>query len=75
LLLRPLPTWVFPAAWRTLYELTKVEPAVLKDGRVNPKMERKEVAALLPTNKRGEIISSGDSTNRAKCGSRHNKRS
>jgi hypothetical protein len=40
-----------PPSWGTLHELTKVEPAVLKaaikDGRVNPKMERKEVAALL----------------------------
>jgi hypothetical protein len=34
-----------PPSWGTLYQLTKVEPAVLKaaikDGRVNPKMERK----------------------------------
>lgn len=41
-----------PPAWGALYELTKVEPAVLKaaikDGRVNPKMERKEVAARRP---------------------------
>lgn len=41
-----------PPSWGTLYELTKVEPkllkAAIKDHRVNPKMERKQVAALLP---------------------------
>lgn len=38
-----------PASWGTLYELTKVPADVLKtaikDGRVHPKMEKKEVAA------------------------------
>jgi hypothetical protein len=44
-----------PPAPETLYELTKVEPktleAAIKDGRVNPKTERKEVVALLPAKK------------------------
>jgi len=45
-----------PPSWGTLYELTKVDPKVLesaiKDGRVNPKMERKEVTELLPAKSR-----------------------
>jgi hypothetical protein len=42
---------LLPPSWGTLYQLTRVETkaleAAIKDGRVNPKMERKEVAALL----------------------------
>ena len=41
-----------PASWRTLYELTKLPEDILlhalKDGRVHPKMERKDVKALRP---------------------------
>jgi hypothetical protein len=40
-----------PPCWSTLYELTKIEDEVLEaaiaDGRVNPKMLRKDAAALL----------------------------
>lgn len=42
-----------PAAWTTLYELTRLPDktfdAKLKDGTINPRMERKHVAALLST--------------------------
>jgi hypothetical protein len=52
-----------PPAWYTLFLLTKVETKVLeaaiKDGRVNPKMERKEVAALLPAKKSKTTKKSG----------------
>ncbi len=41
-----------PPSWRTLYELTKVEPkrltAAFKDGLITPDMPRKAVAALRP---------------------------
>lgn len=44
-----------PPSWRTLYELTKVpEPkllAKLKDGTINPQMERKDVKPLQPAGK------------------------
>jgi hypothetical protein len=39
-----------PSSWRTLYELTKCEPDVLReaieDGSINPKMERSDVIEL-----------------------------
>src|SRR5438105_1905289 len=39
-----------PPAWGTLYELSKLEDgalrAAIEDGRVNPKMERKDALAL-----------------------------
>ena len=41
-----------PPTWGTLYELTKVPiprlEAKLKDGTINPQMERKDVTALIP---------------------------
>lgn len=41
-----------PSSWRTLYELTKVEPQTLtnalKDGVIAPDMERRAVRALMP---------------------------
>lgn len=41
-----------PAHWGTLYELTKVDEntfeAAVADGRIHPKMQRKDVIALLP---------------------------
>jgi hypothetical protein len=41
-----------PPSWMTLYELTKVShsqlEAKLSDGSINPRMERRDVAALLP---------------------------
>jgi hypothetical protein len=41
-----------PSSWGTLYELTKLPEsqfkAKLSDGTINPKMERRDVAALLP---------------------------
>lgn len=41
-----------PPSWGTLYELTKVGnrelEAAISDGRINPKMERKDVALLAP---------------------------
>jgi hypothetical protein len=41
-----------PPSWGTLYELTKLPEvqfkAKLSDGTINPKMERRDVAALLP---------------------------
>lgn len=44
-----------PGSWRTLYELTKVDPAILeeyiKDGKINPHMERKAVPRP-PSNKK-----------------------
>ena len=44
---------LLPPTRETLYELTKVEDdkleAAIKDGRVNPMMERKDAAGLLPT--------------------------
>lgn len=43
---------LLPPSWGTLYELTKVpEPkliAAINDGTVNPKMQRRDVKALLP---------------------------
>ena len=43
---------VLPAAWGTLYELTKLPDdiieAALADGSITPRMERKDVARLLP---------------------------
>ena len=40
----------FPTNWRTLYELTKLEPdrlmEAIRDGKVTPEMERKDVKAL-----------------------------
>jgi hypothetical protein len=45
----------FPPSWGTLYELTKLPPKILEariiDGSVNPKMERKDVAKLVPRGK------------------------
>jgi hypothetical protein len=47
-----------PAAWSTLYELTKVPEGKLKakldDGTINPSMERKDVAELIPPKKKTE---------------------
>jgi hypothetical protein len=41
-----------PPAWRTVYELTRVDDETLtyalEDGRIHPGMERKDVTALLP---------------------------
>jgi Protein of unknown function (DUF3102) len=43
---------LLPPSWMTLYELTKVPhsqlEAKLSDGSINPRMERRDVAALLP---------------------------
>lgn len=45
-----------PPSWGSLYELTKVEPAklknALKDGVVTPDMKRSDVVALLPARKK-----------------------
>jgi hypothetical protein len=41
-----------PPSWRTLYELSRVPEkkllAKIADGTINPKIERKDVVALLP---------------------------
>ena len=46
-----------PPSWRTLYELTKVESKLLevaiKEGRVNPKMERNSVSDPRRVDRRG----------------------
>ena len=46
-----------PPSWGTLYELTRVPErtlnARLRDGTINPQMQRREVAALMPANRGG----------------------
>jgi hypothetical protein len=53
LLSNPAHVRNLPPHWGTLYELTKAEPATLKnafkDGVITPDMPRKAVKALLPT--------------------------
>ena len=43
---------LLPASWGTLYELTKLPrvelEAKISDGSINPRLERRDVAALLP---------------------------
>jgi hypothetical protein len=49
---KPVHAPVLPPAWTTLYRLSRIEPPIIeakiKDGTINPKMERKDVAAIKP---------------------------
>lgn len=49
---------VLPPSWMTLYELTKVPSGILtariEDRTINPKIERKQIAEILPPRQRVE---------------------
>lgn len=55
---------LLPPSWRTLYELSKLEPATLTaaiaDGRVRPDMERKDAVVLRTGDRRFERLATAE---------------